>query len=66
MLCSAGTSCGVPQLQQLHGPFDVGQATAAQFGVGGRIGAARQPFGVDAGLDAADLAHRLLRHPAAG
>ena len=52
----------VPQLQQLHGPFDVGQSPAAQLGVRVGVGAARQPLGLDAGFDAANLPHHLGGH----
>ncbi len=64
VLCSAGILCGVPQLQQLHRPLDVGESAAAQLGVRVRVGAAGQPLGVDPGLDPADLLHRLGRYPA--
>ncbi|GAA3190578.1 hypothetical protein GCM10020255_089490 [Rhodococcus baikonurensis] len=57
---------GVAQLQQLHSPLDVGQAAATQFGVRGRIGSAREPFGIDARLDAPDLAHRRVTDAAFG
>jgi len=33
---------GVAQLHELHGPFDIGEPAAAEFGVGRRIRAARQ------------------------
>ena len=46
---------GVPHLQQLHGPLDVGEPAAAELEVGVRVGAARQPLVVDARLDPADL-----------
>ena len=60
MLCSDSDLVGVPELHQLHGPLDVGEAAAPELGVRRRVGAARQPLGVDARLDAPDLAHRLL------
>ncbi len=50
-------------LQQLHGPLDVGQPAAAELEVGGRIGAARQPLVVDAGLDPAYLGDVALAEP---
>ena len=61
---SAGNSNAVPQLQQLHRPLDVGQATPAELGVGGRVGPAGQALGVDPGLDAADLGDLLGGQPA--
>ena len=57
---SPGHRAGVLQLQQLHRPLDVGQPAAAELEVGGRVGAARQPLVVDAGLDPADLADVVL------
>src|SRR5215211_6666401 len=39
------------QLQELHGPFHVGDATGTEFGVLGRVGAAWQPFSLDASLE---------------
>src|SRR5215208_8209253 len=46
---------GMLQLQELHGPFHVGNATGTEFGVLGRVGAARQPFGLNASLELTDL-----------
>ena len=53
--CAALDAAGVPHLEQLHGPLDVGEPAAAELEVGGRVGAARQPLGVDARLDPAHL-----------
>ena len=55
---------GVPQLQQLDGPLDVGKAAAAELGVRVRVGPAGQPLGVHAGLDPADLLDGRRRDPA--
>ena len=52
---------GVLELEELDVcPLDVGQAAGAQLGVQGLVGAARQPLGLDPGLDAADLTDRVL------
>ena len=45
----------VLQLQQLHRPLHVGDATRAEFGVLGRVGATRQPLGLHPCLELADL-----------
>ena len=54
---------GVLQLQQLDGPLDVGEAAAAELGVGGRVGAARQPLPLHPRLDPADLGDLLGGQP---
>ena len=61
---SAGTRVRVPQLEQLHRPLDVGQAAPAELGVGVRVGAAGQSFGLHPGLDPADLDDLLAGQPA--
>ena len=66
VLCSAVDFAGVSQLQQLHGPLDVGQSPAPQLGVRFRVGAARQPLGVDACLHPPDLEDRLGDTPPEG
>src|SRR6266540_1337972 len=45
----------MPQLEQLHGPLDIGQPAATQLRVRRRIRAAGQAFVVHPGLDPADL-----------
>ena len=59
-----GQPRAVLQLQQLDGPLDVGEPAAAELGVQGRVGAARQPLGLDPRLDPADLAHVRVGQPA--
>ena len=46
---------GVPELEELDRPLDVGESAAAELEVGVRVGAARQPLAVDARLDPLDL-----------
>ena len=60
---SSGRAGGVLQLEQLHRPLDVGQAAAAELGVGGRVGAAGQPLALHPGLDPADLGDLLGGQP---
>ena len=63
---SPGTAPGVLHLQQLDGPLDVGEPAAAQLEVRRRVGPARQPLVVDAGLDPPHLAHVVLADPPGG
>jgi hypothetical protein len=48
---------GVLELEQLHGPLDVGEPPSTQLEVRMGVGAARQPLGLDPRLERADLAH---------
>src|SRR5699024_3093229 len=52
--------------EDLGGPFHVGHAAAAELHVAGGVRVARQPFGLDPGLHAGDLAPRRARQAAAG
>ena len=58
---SPSTCAGVPHLQQLDRPLDVGQSPATELEVGLPVGAARQPLVVDARLDPAYLDDVVLR-----
>ena len=55
-----GDRRAVPQLEQLDRPLDVGQPAGPELGVPVRVGAARQPLGLDPRLEPADLAHGRL------
>ena len=54
-------AAGVPELEELDGPLDVGEAAAAELEVGVRVGAPRQPLAFHPSLDPLDLRHVRLR-----
>lgn len=50
----------VPELEELDGPFDIGQPAASELGVEGRVGAAWHALRLHTGLQAPDLAYGVV------